>query len=249
MRSTIYFASFAGAIVWFAVDPARVPLPPSNVSGIGGIVFNAVFIGTLIASIGFTIRNAIARRLDLRGGFRAAGVSAVVAFFSVIFGGHLTRAGIGREVPNVLSQGLLDGAVFLIMYLAAEPYVRRKWPAVLISWQRLMDGRWRDSLVAREIAIGILFGGFSAVQNRLFTLLAGQGPPQTPAPFLISAGSLSGAASWMLHIVPEGISYAIAAVFSVMLGRVFLKRPLIYIPFFTLLLASTQTISQDFLSS
>src|SRR5262245_50707053 len=48
-------------------------------------------------------------------------------------------------------------AIFVwILYLGLEPYVRRRWPTMLISWSRLLAGRFRDPLVGRDVLFGIL---------------------------------------------------------------------------------------------
>ncbi len=44
-------------------------------------------------------------------------------------------------------------AVFYIVYLAIEPFVRRHWPHAIISWSRLMTGRIRDALVAATFSM------------------------------------------------------------------------------------------------
>jgi hypothetical protein len=43
-------------------------------------------------------------------------------------------------------------------YLGLEPYVRRRWPTMLISWSRLLAGKFRDPLVGRDVLFGILIG-------------------------------------------------------------------------------------------
>jgi serine/threonine-protein kinase len=43
-------------------------------------------------------------------------------------------------------------------YIALEPWVRRRWPNVLVSWARLLSGEWRDALVGREVCLGLAFG-------------------------------------------------------------------------------------------
>jgi serine/threonine-protein kinase len=48
-----------------------------------------------------------------------------------------------------------------IFYMAAEPFMRRRWPQVLVSWTRLLSGEWRDPLVARDTLIGIAAGIFN----------------------------------------------------------------------------------------
>ena len=45
-----------------------------------------------------------------------------------------------------------------VFYLALEPYARRLWPHMLVSWVRLMGGRFRDPLVGRDLLIGALYG-------------------------------------------------------------------------------------------
>src|SRR5687768_18051298 len=44
-------------------------------------------------------------------------------------------------------------AIPWIAYLAGEPFVRRRWPWQVISWNRLLAGRWRDPLVGRDVLI------------------------------------------------------------------------------------------------
>jgi hypothetical protein len=51
--------------------------------------------------------------------------------------------------------GLLKAVTLSIGYLALEPMARRRWPNTLISWTRLLDGRWKDPLVGRDVLAGI----------------------------------------------------------------------------------------------
>ena len=50
------------------------------------------------------------------------------------------------------------GAVLWVIYLALEPYMRRRMPELLIGWARLLEGRFRDPRVGRDVLIGALFG-------------------------------------------------------------------------------------------
>jgi len=45
-----------------------------------------------------------------------------------------------------------------IIYIAIEPYARRQWPQILISWTRLLSREWKDPLVARDILYGCAAG-------------------------------------------------------------------------------------------
>ena len=48
-----------------------------------------------------------------------------------------------------------------IGYVAVEPFTRRYWPTLMVSWQRLLSGRLRDSLVGRDVLFGVLAGAIS----------------------------------------------------------------------------------------
>ena len=49
-----------------------------------------------------------------------------------------------------IGQPLWAAGLLWLLYLALEPYVRRFWPATLVSWSRLMARQWRDPLVGRD---------------------------------------------------------------------------------------------------
>src|SRR6185369_4458612 len=67
----------------------------------------------------------------------------------------------GRELDLFLNH--LAFAVFLasflwVLYVALEPFVRKKWPSWIISWSRLLAGDYRDPLVGRDLLIGSVVG-------------------------------------------------------------------------------------------
>jgi serine/threonine-protein kinase len=41
-----------------------------------------------------------------------------------------------------------------LLYLALEPIVRRNMPELIVSWNRLLAGDWRDPLVGRDVLLG-----------------------------------------------------------------------------------------------
>jgi serine/threonine-protein kinase len=60
-----------------------------------------------------------------------------------------------------LGLALFIGGAIGTLYIAIEPYVRRRWPQILVSWTRLLSGEWRDPLVARDALIGCAFGALA----------------------------------------------------------------------------------------
>jgi serine/threonine-protein kinase len=96
-------------------------------------------------------------------------------------GGLFLRSGqrptlVAHHVPNsselvlfmeFLVWGLARWCFFWVLYIALEPYVRRRWPATLVSWSRLLAGGFRDRLVGRDVLIGCLFGVFLTLLSRV----------------------------------------------------------------------------------
>jgi len=58
-----------------------------------------------------------------------------------------------------------------MMYLALEPYLRRRWPEWIISWSRLLAGDFRDPLVGRDVLIGAAFGLGVVLTNHAMVLV------------------------------------------------------------------------------
>ena len=57
-----------------------------------------------------------------------------------------------------LSGSLLISGVTWLLYIAVEPWIRRRWPRAIISWSRLLSGQLRDPLVGRDVLFGVVLG-------------------------------------------------------------------------------------------
>src|SRR5262249_22272043 len=68
-----------------------------------------------------------------------------------------------------LSYAMQRVGLAYVMYLALEPYARRLWPNILTSWVRVLDGRFRDSLVGRDLLVGCAAGARGVFLARLAT--------------------------------------------------------------------------------
>ncbi len=62
----------------------------------------------------------------------------------------LFRRGMGPVLYSV--------CLMWVFYMALEPYVRRVWPETVISWSRLLGGKWLDPLVGRDVLAGAAVG-------------------------------------------------------------------------------------------
>ena len=148
------------------------------------VLLLTVFITVLVGSALLALRNVKAGRGDRKGAFRLA--AFVLTTFSIgwLFSAHHVASEL--EALSFISgvQNMLFWTFFFwVVYLAFEPFVRRRWPSRIISWSRLLAGGFRDPLVGRDILIGALFGLGMIVCNFYLGNLAPQWfgyPPSIP---------------------------------------------------------------------
>ena len=78
-----------------------------------------------------------------------------------------------------------------LLYIALEPYARRRWPLMLVSWKRLISGDVHDPLVGRDLLLGVACGiGMFLVflASVILPVLLGR-PPMTPGLVLDGSGA------------------------------------------------------------
>lgn len=75
---------------------------------------------------------------------------------------HLAPSEINALLEMLIFVGAIGGMTWAL-YLAVEPFMRRQAPEGLIGWTRVLDGQWRDPLVARDLLLGCAAGSVSLV--------------------------------------------------------------------------------------
>ncbi|HEX5707906.1 MAG TPA: serine/threonine-protein kinase [Pyrinomonadaceae bacterium] len=159
-------AAYHGRPIYFEVIypwdmAARQDEPPLSVGARAfGIIVIAIFLLTLIGGALLALRNLRSGRGDRRGAFRLALFLFAAHMLVWLFDAHHVGA-LEAEFKTFLwyVQPSLFGACFLwVLYVALEPFVRRRWPHRIISWTRLLGGDFRDPLVGRDILVGAPFG-------------------------------------------------------------------------------------------
>ncbi|HET7746603.1 MAG TPA: hypothetical protein VFM29_04825 [Vicinamibacteria bacterium] len=136
---------------------------------------------------------------------------------------HLSELGVLLEA---FQWALLFGGGSWLLYIAAEPHVRKRWPTVLISWNRVLAGRWNDPLVGRDVLIGL---GFAALTSGLFQAARAAaralGEPDTPD--TIGLGVLLGS-RWVLSDLLQRFCMivlgSLALLFLLLFFRLLLRR-------------------------
>jgi hypothetical protein len=150
---------FRSIFPWTPV-PSGAPAEPSFTGRVLPWVVWLLFLGLLALAVVAARTNLRAGRADARGALRMATGAAMLGLVSAWASTHYVND------PSLLAGHVLNtvaraGLLFLVtaaLYLTLEPIVRRTWPAMLVSWVRLLDGRLRDSLLGRDLLAGLALG-------------------------------------------------------------------------------------------
>jgi predicted Ser/Thr protein kinase len=158
-------ASFEGKPVFFSLigdwtKPDRVKEPAQSFAKRAGpIVTVLLFLGLVMGAIFLARKNYRQGRADREGAYRLASIMFVLEMLLWFCRTHLVP---GVETVGSLvlaaSTSLFVSALTWMLYLALEPWVRRRWPQTMISWSRLLSGQFRDPLVGRDILFGTMLG-------------------------------------------------------------------------------------------
>jgi hypothetical protein len=140
--------------------PRTVWVPPTAGINVGELLYWIIILTTFVATCILARRNLRAGEGDRSGAWR---LGIVVSCGSII--AAALRA---HHVPSVIAElswlfgvsgwALLWGAFSWLAYISFEPYSRRWWPHMLVSWTRVLTGRVLDPLVGRDLLIGSCVG-------------------------------------------------------------------------------------------
>ncbi|MGA3018272.1 MAG: serine/threonine-protein kinase [Bryobacteraceae bacterium] len=161
---TVDMATWKGRVteakVEFDWKPAGATEPgQSQAAQVRGILFLVLRALAVLAAVLLARRNWKLGRTDRKGALRIA----MAAFFL----GMIGWLGTVHAVPSDSMFGLffagaatwLGTAVAIwLLYLALEPSVRARWPHSIVTWNRLLAGRWLDAQVGAHILIGAAVG-------------------------------------------------------------------------------------------
>ncbi len=123
------------------------------------VLLLAIFMTVMVGGALLALRNVKLGRGDRKGAFRIAAFVFAVYFLRWLFSSH--HVATEAEALNFIwgVQNILFWTFFFwVVYLAFEPFVRRRWPGRIVSWNRVLAGGFRDPLVGRDILIGAVFG-------------------------------------------------------------------------------------------
>jgi serine/threonine-protein kinase len=163
-----------GRPVQFVVQPEhRSPSTPGR-PGATAVAVAIPLVGAAAAVV-MARRNLRRGWGDRRGAARLAGYAlAAAGLYLLLEADHLPDlVAEVRLFRGITALSLFISALIFVLYLALEPHVRRSWPESLISWNRLLDGRWRDPSVGRDVIVGCACGVGLALFVQLLPLVSG----------------------------------------------------------------------------
>ncbi len=215
-------AAWRGRPVYFeVVGPWATPEHGTTVQRINRMMEWANNIWTLaIVVLGGMLawRNLRKGRSDRKGAFRLTAYVFLGIFVAAIVGSPV--------ILNNLAYCFIIPGIIWLVYMGLEPYVRRRWPVMLISWSRVLGGNFRDPLVGRDVLFGIVIG----INIQLIPLLV---QSLSSSPFTLSLSSdsllrtLSGtrlATSKLILLAVWPVTGALTFLFLLFLLRLLLRR-------------------------
>jgi serine/threonine-protein kinase len=187
------------------------------------LILAAMMAGAVI----FAQRNLRAGRGDRRGAFRLSMVVFAAMGISWLFAErHVATLWEIALLLAALSWALLTAALCWIGYLAVEPFLRRRWPEVLVAWARLLAGEFRDPLVGRDVLIGCAAGCLMSMWGNGSLLVPewlGLTPDLVPADFLGVAYTIQDAVPILVWRCAQSVMTGLAAVFVLLVLRLALR--------------------------
>jgi len=137
------------------MTPSELPVGQKIAGGILGSILVVLIGGGLF----FARRNLRLGRGDRRGATRLAVFTLVVlAVPWMLTENHVTTFWELYLGVTFLSSAILQAGLIWVLYIALEPFVRRRWPHMLVSWTRVLSGEWHDPLVGRDVLVGCAAG-------------------------------------------------------------------------------------------
>ena len=231
-------AAYRSKPVSFAVIGPWTPATP-----VGGVSSGAVaslfqsgsFLGFLLGSLALIAGAVIFARANLRLGRgdrrSATRLALVVLALStiawILVEHHVATPGEYLLFINFAGLYLPVVIVFWICYIAVEPFVRRRWPRILVSWTRLLSGDWRDPLAGRDVLIGCAAGVALASLGRLELLVPPTFGYAEPPPLIPDWNTLNSMRSSVAALIGQpitGIFLSLGRLFFLFLLRMLLRR-------------------------
>ncbi|HLZ12904.1 MAG TPA: serine/threonine-protein kinase [Candidatus Acidoferrum sp.] len=246
-------AAWRGRTVFFSLTgpwsrPNRTPNDLDKEANIGNLIALIVSLLTLAGGVWFAIRNLARGRGDRASAWRLACIVFGIGIATFVLEAHFVASlSMLLLVLLAMSTSLFLAGTLWVLYIALEPYVRRNWPQTIISWTRLMSGRFRDPLVGRDLVSGVVMGMCWILVfeiGLLFRMRAGGAPQFAGQNYLMG---MREAAGTFLSNVVTSILGTLLFFFALVLLRVLVRNAWLAAALFTALFTIPKVLGSDHL--
>jgi predicted Ser/Thr protein kinase len=224
---TVEIAAWKGRITsarfaWPWMTQSR---PPSVIGKIRATMFPILEWGGQVFMLVLARRNWVGQRADRRGATRLAAVKIAVAMAAWACYSHFVPNDASLTLlGNELAFAVFGGVVYFVLYLALEPALRARWPHSIITWNRVLTGRWTDAQVWAHVLIGAAAGSlmWTVDATRLALSAYANGLDTTGGLFL-----LTGTRQWFAGIfnrAADGLESGLFFFFFIFALRTVLKK-------------------------
>jgi hypothetical protein len=209
--------------------PTRMEGPQATavtraLSAAGTLLITALIAGAVLL-VRYHLKSG---RADRRGATRVAWFIMAVWLAAWAFG---ARHSLDIDLEwtrffTFIAFALTNVTLAWVLYLALEPLVRRYYPEILISWTRLLAGRFTDPRVGRDVLIGVATGVFIALVRLgylLVPVLAGDASTPQASSLLFLLGDRY-VVSAMLVVLPSALQNTLVGTFLFVMLRAIVGR-------------------------
>jgi serine/threonine protein kinase len=227
---------------WTAPD--RMPPRESSVRehvlvAISSLIVIVVLVGAALLAR----RNLRQGRGDRRGALRLATALFAIHMALWIARSHVTASiGTFGMLIVAIATSVFYAVLIWTIYLALEPFVRRRWPQTIVGWTSVLTGRVKDPIVGRDVLIGVALGMSWLLLDRILYLLTDTSP---------KFGSLAGlmgirsTLAPLMVAMPHAITQSLIFFFLLFLLRVLLRNSWLGAAACVLLFSSLNASSND----
>jgi predicted Ser/Thr protein kinase len=199
------------------------PQPGGLASKVRDVVLLCLSVMGLLGVVALARRNWRLGRVDRKGALRIGIARCVLGF--VLWAGKVHPVPDESMIAFFFSScaaWLMWGAVLALLYVALEPLVRARWPHSIVTWSRLLAGRWLDAQVGAHVLIGAAVGALVWVGAESFS------DSQTTALGTLGGiWSATGTRQWLAahaNNVQGGLFFGLLVFFSISGLRLLVKK-------------------------
>jgi protein kinase-like protein len=212
-----------------SLDPFAFRIVPTGGGLFEWIYFFFWVFVPIVGGVFFAVRNLRAGRGDRRGATTIALFVFACYWLSHLFVQNISQDGLVTTLTTMLDgipigASVVAGVTVWLMYVALEPYLRRLWPGVLVSWARLVTGRNRDPIIGRDILAGFVFAAAATALMLVARRVAPTGPPAPDFDVLYSLSGTGILAGVVLNAAAQTILVLMAFFTLVIAFRLAFRR-------------------------